>query len=271
MAELANGITISRLLENDIEEEQQDSAYSLDTEVTSMSTSHHHIVAEVHDTLGSDGSHHQLPRVIHALKSPEEEDRGGNRAVAMVHGAPKIDWFLKGSFAEKIHHKCHSTPDKNCFVWLDSRGEEEATLSFKQVWSRAAQIAYHLQHKHSCKAGDKILLVFLPGLEFHVSFVACIIAGFVAVPCYPPTPADLNRSVHRTSFMNTFHLLTQFNIVNCPSRCLTKMNSICSSIQCKVALTHSRYNKLRQALQLKARFGGEQVWLNNHECVLSVL
>lgn len=36
------------------------------------------------------------------------------------------------------------------------------------------------------KPGDRVLLVYPPGLEFIVAFLACLRAGAVAVPVYPP-------------------------------------------------------------------------------------
>ena len=38
------------------------------------------------------------------------------------------------------------------------------------------------------RAGDRVLLVFLPGFDFVRAFTACLMSGCVAVPVYPVNP-----------------------------------------------------------------------------------
>lgn len=40
-----------------------------------------------------------------------------------------------------------------------------------------------------------MLLVYPPSLHFAVAFVACLRAGLVAVPVYPPDPRKLKKDV----------------------------------------------------------------------------
>ena len=50
------------------------------------------------------------------------------------------------------------------------------------------ELADHLRSNPNIKAGDRILLVFFPGLLFSVSLLACFKAGLIAVPVFPPDP-----------------------------------------------------------------------------------
>ena len=43
--------------------------------------------------------------------------------------------------------------------------------------------------------GDRLLLVFLPSLDFIVAFIACLRAGVIAVPVYPPDPRKAKAHV----------------------------------------------------------------------------
>lgn len=58
------------------------------------------------------------------------------------------------------------------------------TLTYAQLDERAKQIARHLQEHFS--QGDRALLLFNSGFEFVEAFFACMYAGIVAVPVYPP-------------------------------------------------------------------------------------
>ncbi|MGV3526484.1 MAG: fatty acyl-AMP ligase [Candidatus Sericytochromatia bacterium] len=65
------------------------------------------------------------------------------------------------------------------------RGEwPEQTLSYAQLASQAQALAQILQTRYA--PGSRLLLLFEPGLDFCVAFWACLLAGQIAVPLYPP-------------------------------------------------------------------------------------
>ncbi|RLN92435.1 hypothetical protein BBJ28_00016797 [Nothophytophthora sp. Chile5] len=45
------------------------------------------------------------------------------------------------------------------------------------------------------QAGDSVLLVYPPGLDFIVAFLACLRASVVAVPVYPPDPRKMKKDI----------------------------------------------------------------------------
>jgi acyl-CoA synthetase (AMP-forming)/AMP-acid ligase II len=49
---------------------------------------------------------------------------------------------------------------------------------------------------HKLSAGDRILLVFFPGLDFTVSLLACFKAGLIGVPVFPPDPRKMKKDLH---------------------------------------------------------------------------
>ena len=53
----------------------------------------------------------------------------------------------------------------------------------------------------SFPAGARILLLFPPGLDFVIAFLACLRAGRVAVPAIPPDPHKPARSLSRLAHL----------------------------------------------------------------------
>lgn len=84
----------------------------------------------------------------------------------------------------RMQRLAEACPDRPLFTYLPGRGAEEASLSVGQTHRKALALAARLQSR--TRRGDRVLLVQPTGLEFHVSFLASVYAGLVAVPAYPP-------------------------------------------------------------------------------------
>ena len=74
---------------------------------------------------------------------------------------------------------------------LDGKRETEQ-LTYGQLDHQARAVAARLQSLQV--AGERILLMLPTGWEYLVAFFACLYAGAIAVPAYPPRP---NRSLDR--------------------------------------------------------------------------
>ena len=74
--------------------------------------------------------------------------------------------------------------EKRAFCYLRGDGEEEGSLTYRELHERAMAIAAELQS--STSPGDRALLLFPAGLEFIAAFFGCLYAGVVAVPAAPP-------------------------------------------------------------------------------------
>lgn len=79
------------------------------------------------------------------------------------------------------------TPDRTAFLFLDAEGEESGRLSFADLGARARAVAGRLAEQ-GVGAGDRVLLLYPPSLDYISSFFGCLCAGAVAVPAYPPRP-----------------------------------------------------------------------------------
>jgi amino acid adenylation domain-containing protein len=70
-----------------------------------------------------------------------------------------------------------------------------ATVSYAELDRRAGRIAATLTAA-GCR-GERVLLLYPPGLDYVAAFFGCLYGGAVAVPAYPPDPARLDRSLSR--------------------------------------------------------------------------
>ncbi len=83
-------------------------------------------------------------------------------------------------------------PQKTAYRFLRDGEVEGRRMTYYEL-DRAARSIAALLEQHST-IGDRVLLLFPPGLDFIVALCACFYSGRVAVPAYPPRP---NRGTDR--------------------------------------------------------------------------
>jgi amino acid adenylation domain-containing protein len=88
------------------------------------------------------------------------------------------------SLVELLRKRARHQPGHPAYTFLPDGETEEAALSYQELDLRARVIAARLQR--SCAGGERVLLLYPPGLEFIAAFFGCLYAGVVAVPTYPP-------------------------------------------------------------------------------------
>jgi 8-amino-7-oxononanoate synthase len=102
-----------------------------------------------------------------------------------------------GSILAQLRHTVDTRPEAVAFRFLtegDVNGPIE-TMTFGQLDVRARAIAATLHERGL--SGEPVLLIYPPGTDFIAAFVACLYAGVIAVPAYPPEVAHLERSLPR--------------------------------------------------------------------------
>ena len=91
------------------------------------------------------------------------------------------------NLAECLEYWTEQLPSEVAFYFTDGEmdGEvEDLQLTYAQLDRRARAIAARLTDLGM--HGERVLLLFPPGLDFVVGFFGCMYAGAVAVPAYPP-------------------------------------------------------------------------------------
>ncbi|MFT4928766.1 MAG: acyl-CoA synthetase (AMP-forming)/AMP-acid ligase II, partial [Phenylobacterium sp.] len=77
-------------------------------------------------------------------------------------------------------------PGERAFVFLNDNGQTQQTITYRELVNHSKAIAAHLLQR--VEPGDRVVLCYHPGLNFIQVFYACLFAGVVAVPVYPPKP-----------------------------------------------------------------------------------
>jgi acyl-CoA synthetase (AMP-forming)/AMP-acid ligase II len=85
-------------------------------------------------------------------------------------------------------NNCQAHPNKVACIWLDGEGKEEDRWTYSELLERARVIAAHLKKDYALDKGDRVLLVYEPGIDFFATFWACVGTGIIAVPVCPPDP-----------------------------------------------------------------------------------
>ncbi|WPB73717.1 non-ribosomal peptide synthase/polyketide synthase [Archangium violaceum] len=88
-----------------------------------------------------------------------------------------------------------SRPGQRLFTFLGEGEGEETELTYDALEEQARRIGAVLQQ--SARLGERVILLYPPGLEYIAGFFGCLYAGLVAVPAYPPDPSRLDRTLPR--------------------------------------------------------------------------
>ena len=86
-------------------------------------------------------------------------------------------------------------PTRALYTFLENGEDQETSLNYGQLDQYARILASLLSEKGL--QGERVLLLFPPGLNYIIGFFACLYAGAVAVPAYPPQPERINRTLPR--------------------------------------------------------------------------
>lgn len=96
----------------------------------------------------------------------------------------------------RLHHWAIFSPSKCAVSFLDDVADVVTpALSYGELARRSDVLAYRLLQQEGLTVGDRVLLVYPPSPDFVVAFLACLKAGLVAVPTYPPDPRKLNKDL----------------------------------------------------------------------------
>ncbi|MCM1984976.1 type I polyketide synthase [Lyngbya confervoides] len=96
------------------------------------------------------------------------------------------------NFVDLLEFWAKKQPNKTLYTFLKDGEQEESHLTFQDLHVRARRVAQELQKYAS--PGDRALLLYPAGLDFTIGFFACLYAGLIAVPAYPPRQ---NQSLSR--------------------------------------------------------------------------
>ncbi|MEB3339555.1 alpha/beta fold hydrolase [Okeania sp.] len=97
-----------------------------------------------------------------------------------------------------LQHRSQDRTEPKIYTFLQDGETETDTLTYKTLEKQAKAIAANLQSQNA--QGERVLLLYAPGLEFIAGFFGCLYAGAIAIPAYPPRP---NQSLSRLEAIAT--------------------------------------------------------------------
>jgi acyl-CoA synthetase (AMP-forming)/AMP-acid ligase II len=74
--------------------------------------------------------------------------------------------------------------ERRAYLYLFDDGTSEESLTYAELDQQARAIGAWLQMR--IEPGERVLLLYPPGLQYVAAFFGCLYAGAVAVPAYPP-------------------------------------------------------------------------------------
>lgn len=89
------------------------------------------------------------------------------------------------SLAEVLQRRAACHPHRIAYTFLDYGASGRHSLTYGELNAKAGQLAAALQRMGM--QGERALLLYPSGLDYIVAFFACLYAGAVAVPAYPPS------------------------------------------------------------------------------------
>ncbi len=107
-----------------------------------------------------------------------------------VENAPEV--FEMTSLVEVLSARAREFPERAAYTFLVDGEAETVELTYSELEQQARRIAVRLEAQQA--RGQRVLLLYPPGLEYIAAFWGCLYAGAVAVPAYPPR---LNRNLER--------------------------------------------------------------------------
>jgi 8-amino-7-oxononanoate synthase/acyl carrier protein len=84
-----------------------------------------------------------------------------------------------------LKHWAERRPEAIAFRFTDVE-TQDTSITYRRLWDEVRGLTGYLQGRCRIRPGDRILLLYPPGLEFIVGFFACHAAGAIAVPAFPP-------------------------------------------------------------------------------------
>ena len=103
--------------------------------------------------------------------------------------------FEPTSFVDVLRWRALHHPNKRVFTFLTDGETQEVAITYEELDCRARAIGALLQSFVS--PGERVLLLYPPGLDYIAGLFGCLYSGVIAIPAYPPDPMRQDRTLPR--------------------------------------------------------------------------
>ena len=101
--------------------------------------------------------------------------------------------FVPETLIDLLRYRANRQPGRKAYTFLADGEVAESSADYGELDRLTRDVAARLQTL-GVTNGERVLLLYPPGLEYVAAFLGCLYAGVVAVPAYPPR---LNRPISR--------------------------------------------------------------------------
>ena len=141
--------------------------------------------------------------------------RGGLREARVNLRTPFSDTgFVPETVIDLLRYRADHQSGRQAYAFLADGKEADSSVDYGGLDRRARDVATRLQTL-GVTPGERVLLLYPPGLEYVAAFLGCLYAGVVAVPAYPPRlsrPIDRLRAIAAnsgaTAALTTAHVIS---------------------------------------------------------------
>jgi thioester reductase-like protein len=102
---------------------------------------------------------------------------------------------------DHMDHWAAVHPEKRFSAFLDRHGNPRETYTYQSFAARTRFLAEYIHDETALQRGDRVALVYPPGLEMVASFVACARIGVIPVPVPPATSVAKGGTARLQSVM----------------------------------------------------------------------
>jgi amino acid adenylation domain-containing protein len=88
------------------------------------------------------------------------------------------------TLVELLRERALRQAEQRAYIFLSDGETAEESITYGELDCRARAVAARLQSLGA--AGERVLLLYAPGLDYIAAFFGCLYAGAIAVPAYPP-------------------------------------------------------------------------------------
>lgn len=94
---------------------------------------------------------------------------------------------ITNNIIDLLQNQLEENPEKNAYIFLNYNFDNDVSndkITYAELDKRARLISAQFHQKKGF--GERAVLLFPPGIDYIVAFFACLYAGVLAVPSYPP-------------------------------------------------------------------------------------
>jgi acyl-CoA synthetase (AMP-forming)/AMP-acid ligase II len=105
------------------------------------------------------------------------------------------EMYTKQHLTEVLSGHAESMSDEIAFTFVSKGGRTLENISYGRLHQEACDLSALLQS--NLEPGERAVLMYPAGLDFIKAFLGCLYAEVIAVPVYPPHPAQPDKAIRR--------------------------------------------------------------------------